>query len=86
MARAALLSQAWQAEMFAEQRCLAAPRSRGGCEKSASVSYSSKTGGPAEMSATWARNCANETDVGGAHDGMELCRAGLLAHVDQLNR
>ena len=29
---------------------------------------------------------ANETDVGAAHDGMEPCRAGLLANVDQLNR
>ena len=26
---------------------------------------------------------ADETEVGAAHDGMEPCRAGLLADVDQ---
>jgi hypothetical protein len=60
-ARAEILGTAWQAEVDRERRRLAALRSRVGYEKSASVSYSSKTGGPAEMSATCARNCSSPT-------------------------
>jgi predicted outer membrane protein len=85
-ARAEILGTACQAEVDRERRRLAAARSPVGYEKSASVSYFSKTGGPAEMSATCARNCANETDVGAAHDGRVPCRAGLLANVGGVNR
>jgi hypothetical protein len=86
VARAEILGTAWQAAVDGACWRLVAPRSPAGCEKSASVSYSAKTGGPAEMSATCARNRANETDVGAAHDGMEPCRAGLLTNVGGVNR